>query len=955
MLEKKYKACILSITLAAMIILSPVACLFNTGVSAVEAGDATSAAKAGDSKYNDYISPYEKEEKPKDAVVLSGGEYLTAASGAAVSAGEYAERENVLIWNSNNGEVTWHFSVAKQGIYCMRITYYSMNESAQDIELGMLLDGKSPFFEASQLSFPKCFHSEKKIEKDSNGNDVRPKQVSYNEWITSSAQDNTGVTDKPYSFFLTAGEHELTLVGALANIAIDKIEFYNEEKLPSYAEYSKAAKAYADSYRKVYEAEEPIYQSAKTLYPVYDRTSINTSPSDPVKLRYNTIGQNNYSSHGQYIVWNIEAPETGYYYIGARIRQNLNTGTNSYRRLYINGEVPFEEANIVKFEFSNKWQNYVFGGDEPWLIKLNKGNNQLKLEVVSGDMTEVIYELQELVTQANNLYREIIMITGVLPDTYRDYHIDKEIAGFNDTVKAMSNKAQSIFDRAIELGNSRAGNFAAITKLKLLFDGFLERPAEIPSNISTLSSYCSGISSLMLTIKSQPLELDTITVASAPERLATSNKGFFGNFVFQLKSFIGSFSEDYSSIGTDDNETAEKIEVWINAGRDQANILKSMSDGMFTPNTGISVNISLVQQSLVQEVLSGMSPDVVLFVGEGEPVNLAMRGGLTPMSGFDTFKSVTSRFQARSMDCYYYNGDYYAIPLTENFPMMFYRTDIFDSLGIEPPNTWDDMYKIIRVLQQNNLTVGIPNADSSNVMSVDTGIFAMFMYQKGGKFYSDDFRKTNLGSEIGIEAFNMWTEFYKDYGLPNQFNFLNRFRSGDMPIGISGYTFYGMLKQTAPEIEGLWKMTVVPGTLDENGNINRSVCGSSSCAVIMKGSKSPENAWRYIDWFTDTEAQSTYGQELEAILGSSSRFTPANVKALSNLPWTYGEQQLIYSQWKEIFVMPQIPGSYIVSRNLINAFRKVVYSSANPRETIISYNNTIENEITRKRKEFNLD
>ena len=73
------------------------------------------------------------------------------------------------------------------------------------------------------------------------------------------------------------------------------------------------------------------------------------------------------------------------------------------------------------------------------------------------------------------------------------------------------------------------------------------------------------------------------------------------------------------------------------------------------------------------------------------------------------------------------------------------------------------------------------------------------------------------------------------------------------------------------------------------------------------------------------------------------------------MPWTYGEQQLISSQWKEIFVMPQIPGSYIVDRNLINAFRKVVYSSANPRETIISYNNTIENEITRKRKEFNLD
>ena len=265
------------------------------------------------------------------------------------------------------------------------------------------------------------------------------------------------------------------------------------------------------------------------------------------------------------------------------------------------------------------------------------------------------------------------------------------------------------------------------------------------------------------------------------------------------------------------------------------------------------------------------------------------------------------------------------------------------------------MYKIIRVLDQNNLTVGIPNADSSNVMSVDTGIFAMFMYQKGDKFYSDDFKTTNLDSDTGIEAFSMWTEFYKDYGLPNQFNFLTRFRSGDMPIGLNAYTFYGMLKQTAPEIDGLWEMCPVPGTADEDGNINRSVCATSTCAVIMKGSKNPENAWRYIDWITDTEAQSAYGQEMEALLGSSSRFTPSNTAALSHLPWTYKEQQLISSQWKEVFVLPQIPGSYIVDRNLINAFRKVVYSSSNPRETIVSYNNTIENEIARKRKEFNLD
>jgi len=956
LLKKKFGIRLLSAVLTVVMVFSCLAAVSFTALAATnEDVTATNDLSTTDLiKYHDYSEKNGEFDSPAEVISLNATENFKASNQAKVKVGDHAGKK-ALIWNSNNGEVTWSFEVKNAGNYCIKLTYFTLNESAMDVQLGLKLDGKTPFFEAGQLILPKCFKSETKILQDERGNDIRPKQVSYDEWITSSICDNTGILDTPFEFYLSAGKHTLTIEGAIANIAIEKIEFYNEKELPQYSDYAKGITAQNVDYTKVFEAENTLYHSSSILYPTYDRTSANSSPADPVKLRYNTIGQSNFSTHGQYIVWNVEAPEDGYYYIGARIRQNLNSGTNSYRRLYVNGEVPFKEAEQIKFKFNNKWQEYVFGGDTPWLIKLNKGENQLKLEVVSGDMTEVIYELQELVTKANALYREIIMITGTSPDSYRDYNIDKEIVGFNETVKELSKEAQDIFDKAIKLGNSKSGNFSAITKLKLLLDRFLETPAEIPDNIGTLNSYCSGISSLMLTVKSQPLELDTITVSTSKEKLETKKIGFFGNMVFQTKAFLGSFVEDYSSIGTGRDEAKSQIEVWINLGREQANVLKSMADSLFTPKTQIGVNISLVQQSLIQATLSGMSPDVVLFVAEGDPINLAMRGGLMPVSDFDTFEEVTKRFQKYSMDAYYYNGDYYAIPIAESFPMMFYRTDIFKNLGIEPPNTWDELYKIIRVLQHNNLSVGIPNADSSNVMAVDTGVFTSLMYQSGETFYSKDLKTTNLDSEVGIKVFDIWTEFYKDYGLPHQFDFFNRFRSGDMPIGLSVYTLYGKLKQAAPEIDGLWEMLPIPGTLREDGTINRSVCATSTCGVIMKGAKNPEGAWNFIDWFSDTEAQTTYGQEMEALLGPTGRHAPANVEALANLPWTYKEQQMIYQQWNQSFVLPQIPGSYIVNRNLVNAFRKVVFSSTNPRETIISYNKTIETEIERKRKEFNLD
>ncbi len=944
----------------ATVLLIPVA-LGSLTASAETAGAAKTATNVTadyENKYSNYLSANADKAKPAASIKINAAEGFTAKDGE-VTKGEFGGKKNVLLWKSDNGEVTWTFNVAEAGNYFLRLNYYSLNANAKNIQIGMKLDGADPFFEAQQLSLIKHFKSENAIVQDERGNDIRPKQISCNDWITSSLRDFSGTFADPYSFYLTAGTHTITFVGSLAQWAIDYLEFYNSEKAPSYADYS-AGKAVSNlNYKEVYQGETPLYTSSSTVYPMYDRTSPDTSPAHPVKMRYNIIGGSNYAASGQYIVWKIEAPEDGYYHIGARIRQNLQTGMVSYRRLYVNGKVPFAEAENIKFRFDNKWQDYVFGGEEtPWLIHLNKGVNEIKLEVVTGDMAQIIFDLQELVTEVNAFYREIIMITSASPDTYRDYHLETELKDFYNHVQSMLDESHRIFDAALVLGNKALGNFSALDKLVGLFERFLEDPEDVPSSISTLNSYASGVSSLMSSVKSQPLEIDTITIATDVKKLKTKGVNFFQNVAFQFKSFIGSFTEDYSTIGSS-GKTAVELNVWVSLGRDQANALKTLSDSGFTPKYGTGVKVSLVTQSLVQASLSGYSPDVVLFVGEAEPVNLAMRGGLVGLKDFGTFSEVKSRFQPTAMDAYFYEGDYYALPITQTFTMMFYRTDILDELGVKPPKTWEELYQVIRVLQHKNLTVGIPNANASNVMMVDLGVFHSLLRQNGEKLYADDFASTNLDSEIGIDVFGTWTDFYKTYGLPYQYDFFNRFRSGDMPIGLSAYTMYGQLKMAAPEIDGLWEMAPIPGVVktDANGKsyIDNSVNAGTACGLIMAGSKHKKEAWDFLDWFTSADAQTQFGQEIEALLGPSGRFATANIEALGNLPWTYQEQQLITSQWNKSFTINQIPGSYFLERNLINAFRKVVFSSSNSRETILSYNKTIENEIERKRKEFGLN
>ena len=46
----------------------------------------------------------------------------------------------------------------------------------------------------------------------------------------------------------------------------------------------------------------------------------------------------------------------------------------------------------------------------------------------------------------------------------------------------------------------------------------------------------------------------------------------------------------------------------------------------------------------------------------------------------------------------------------------------------------------------------------------------------------------------------------------------------------------------------------------------------------------------------------------------------------------------------------EISGNYSVTRELTNAFRRVVYDNANPTDTIYTYNKRINKELARKRE-----
>ena len=124
----------------------------------------------------------------------------------------------------------------------------------------------------------------------------------------------------------------------------------------------------------------------------------------------------------------------------------------------------------------------------------------------------------------------------------------------------------------------------------------------------------------------------------------------FGEAVwFELRSFLASFTTDYSTMGATavNGDTATSIEVWTTEGRDQAKILKNLVSNDFTPDTEIGVDVKLVAAgTLLPSVLSGQGPDAFLGCGGVDVINYAIRSAVLPLNDYEGFDDAISQISA---------------------------------------------------------------------------------------------------------------------------------------------------------------------------------------------------------------------------------------------------------------------------------------------------------------------
>lgn len=916
------------------------------------------------SDYYTYLKEHDQVYPENVNISVEGVDYVSN-DGDVTKFDTYEGVDDVLL-TAESGSVSWDVTVPTAGYYNLKINYYPYEGKSSSVERSLLINDEIPFEGAENVSLKRIWGNESEIVTDINGNDIRPSQVENPIWTSSVFNDHIGYVNGAYAFYFEAGENSITLVGVREPLMIKNIEIVSVEETIDYSEYlAKHGDSPVVENELVFvQGEDQSYSSSPTLYPLNDRTSSQTMPSSPTEVRLNTIGGSNWSIAGDYIVWDFEVEEAGYYEISMRVKQRLATGMNVYRNIYIDEDIPFSEMENYGFTYAGDWRIQTLGTEEEaYKFYFEEGSHSIKMEVTLGSYGPIIGQIQSTISELNQLYREILIYTGSEPDQYRDYQLTERIDNLLGRIETQRDSLVEIREELVLISGSKSEKTGILDTVILQLDDFIKTPREIHTQLATYNSNISSLGTLVLLLSSQPLEVDYILVHSDNSELPRANETALEGLWFSIVSFFSTFNTDYSSLGqTEEFDTDESVEVWLSIGRDQANVLRNMIDESFTPETGIKIELKLVNGSvLLPATLSDVGPDVAMGLGNSIPVNYAMRSAVYDISQFDDFEEVSDRFMDSAMVPFEFEGGYYALPEQQIFLMMFYRTDIFEELGLTPPDTWDDVITLIPDLQKHNLEFYLPVPITQGaVMNLPPNpIYSTLFYQNDGEFYLNGNTESGFNEGAGAEVFETWTQFYTDYSFPISANFANRFRSGQMPIGITYYNVYNTLSVFAPEIRGKWDFLPVPGTIviDEDGNetIRRETVSTGTSTMIMNDCENKEAAWEYLKWWTSTDIQVQFGREMEGILGAAARYPTANVDAMSQLPWTVKEYQKLEAQWEWVRGIPEVPGGYMMGRHLDNAFRLVYNDSANPRETIYDYVQIINDEITKKRREFGLE
>lgn len=868
---------------------------------------------------------------------------------------EYDGAESVNAYRDH--DVTYTVNVNEDGYYYLNLDYYLTGDTLNDFLVNIIVNNTSPFDEAELISIPIMWEDEtKEYETDRYGDEYNPKQEVVLGWHNTAIYDNRYYTEEGLLFYLEAGNNIIVIENDSTEVlVVGDLEVKAPRELPTYEEYASLYSnvALGNELDSIYATDYIIKNSS--FVRVSNQQTPDLEPFETQNKKINLV--DSWDEAGQTLTYLVEADNEGMYELNLYYKTD-SADFDVFRTVRINGEIPFDEAKSYQVSATDgNWEVLTLGGTEPYTFHLEAGVNEITFTAEVSPLSKSINDLQLVINHINTFALDIKKIAGDSADKDRTWEITKILPETEENLAAYETILKYNILVLSQYSSERdlSSELSFLNMAIKVIEEVSETPDELPLYIDDLYSGSSSVNQYLgdsITFyQDQDISLNKIILTNDEVKNLDSN--IFQKIGNTIKEFFFALTTDkYYSFDAD----SDALQIWVGRSTTYVDAMQKMADSSeYLQEQGIRVDFSVMPNvdKLVLASAGDTTPDGALGLPAYVPYKLAIRGALYDMTEFDDFWSYTSdKFVPGSMVSYTFNDGVYAVPETINFSALMYRSDIFEALELEVPNTWDDLIGILPQLQRYDMNFYYPTAgDSSTKWFYQT---TPLIYQYGGQIYEEDGTSVVLDDQASVEALQFLGDLFTTYSVPTQVpSFYNEFRYSTLPIGVVTFNDYVTIKTSAPEIEGKWELAPTLEYIDpETGEGNRWYVGNGMGGIIFNDSEKKDETWEFYKWWLETETQIEFASNLLSTYGPTFLWLSANYNAIEELPIPQDDKEIILSQIEWLRDVPRTPGEYIVERGLSDIWNKMVFDNSSARVAIDDVVTDMNREISRKLTEF---